>query len=138
MNTNDANSANKPTLLYPELSYTITGLCFAVHNEFGPYAKEKQYADLLETKLKNAGVEYHREYQIAHTGNQVDFLIRNSIILELKSKRLLTKEDYFQTQRYLQASGIKLAFLINFRNKYIKPVRIIRIDRGGKEHELKH
>ncbi len=42
------------------------------------------------------------------------------------------KEDYYQAQRYLQASGIKLALLVNFRNRYLKPVRIIRIDTDTK------
>lgn len=138
MDTNDTNSANKTKLIYPKLSYDVTGLCFAVHNELGPYAKEKQYGDLLEIKLKERNMVYEREYRIADTGNQVDFLIQNLIILELKAKRLLTKEDYFQTQRYLQESRIKLAFLVNFRNKYIKPVRIVRIEHIGKEHALQH
>ena len=136
MGTNDANSANKGKLIYPELSYAVTGLCFNVHNELGPYAKEKQYADLLEAKLKERGMRHQREYRIANTGNQVDFLVEDKLILELKAKRMLTKEDYYQTQRYLQESGIRLAFLVNFRNKYIKPVRIIRIDRSGKAQAL--
>lgn len=138
MGTNDTNRANTAQLIYPELSYTVTGACFAVHNELGPYAKEKQYGDLLETKLQERGIAYAREYRIADTGNHVDFLIEGKIILELKAKRLLTKEDYFQTQRYLQESGIKLAFLLNFRNKYIKPVRIVRIEHISREYALQH
>jgi hypothetical protein len=43
-------------------------------------------------------------------------------------KRILTKEDYYQLQRYLQESRAKLGLLVNFRNKYIKPKRVVRID----------
>lgn len=36
--------------------------------------------------------------------------------------------DYEQTQRYLQITGLKLGFLVNFRDKYLKPSRVVRID----------
>jgi GxxExxY protein len=121
-----SNSNNK--LIFPELSYTITGICFNAHNELGRFCKEKQYGDYIENKLKEIKVPYKRELAIADSGNVVDFLIDNKIILELKSKRIITKEDYFQTQRYLQATNVKLGLLINFRPVYIKPQRVIRID----------
>ncbi len=126
MHTNDTNKNTK--LIYPELSYLITGICFEVHNRLGRYAREKQYGDLLEEKLKEIKIPYKREFRIEKTGNTIDFLIDNKIILELKAAHLILKEDYYQTQRYLQASDIKLALLINFRNRYLKPIRIIKID----------
>ena len=122
--------ANK--LIYQELSYTLVGILFSVHNELGQYAREKQYCDLIEDKLRLVKIPYKREFKIANSGNTVDFLVEHKIILETKSKRILTKEDYFQLQRYLQESKIKLGLLVNFRNKYIKPVRIVRIDTDNK------
>lgn len=119
---------NTNKLIFPELSYTIVGIMFSTHNELGQYAKEKQYGDVLEKKLKDANIPYKRELQIGESGNIVDFLIDNKIILELKSTRIITKEYYYQTQRYLQESKIKLGIIVNFRNKYIKPVRVVRID----------
>ena len=124
MNTNKT----MPKLLYPELSYTLTGICFGAHNEIGPYAREKQYGDFIEQKLKEVGLPYKRELNISNSGNIVDFLVDNKIILELKSKRILSRDDYYQIQRYLQETGIKLDLLVNFRNKYIKPVRVVRIE----------
>jgi len=126
MRTNDTNNANQ--LIYPELSYIITGICFSAHNELGRYSREKQYGDLIEKKLRGAKISYKRELAIGNSNNIVDFLIDYKIILEIKAKRIITKEDYFQLQRYLQASKIKLGILINFRDKYIKPTRVIRID----------
>jgi GxxExxY protein len=119
---------DKSKLIFPELSYIITGILFSAHNQLGSYAREKQYCDLVELKLKEINLVYKRECRIGDSGNIVDFIIDNKIILEVKAKRLITKEDYFQTQRYLQEANIKLALLVNFRSKYLKPARIVRIE----------
>ena len=115
-------------LIFKDLSYRICGILYAVHNELSRYCREKQYADLLEFKLKLLGIEYKREFKVGSSGNIIDFIIENRIILELKAKKILLKDDYYQLQRYLQAQNIKLGLLVNFRSKYLKPIRVIRID----------
>ncbi len=134
MHTNDTNKNNK--LIYPELSYVLTGVCFEVHNELGRYSREKQYGDLLEEKLKKLKVPYEREFRVEKSSNIVDFLIKNKIIIELKAKKSILKEDYYQTQRYLQSLNKKLALLVNFRNRYLKPVRVVRIDTDSRSKFL--
>jgi GxxExxY protein len=124
---------NKNTrLIYPELSYVITGICFTVHNKIGSYGREKQYSDAIEKTLKEARVKFAREFRIGDSGNIADFIVDGKIILELKAKRIIIKEDYYQLQRYLQETNLKLGLLVNFRNKYIKPVRVVRIDTENK------
>ena len=127
MDTNDTNK-----LIYPELSYFLTGLLFSVHNKLGRYCREKQYGDEIENKLKELKVPYKREFIIKERGNTFDFLIDNKIILEIKAKSNILKEDYYQIQRYLQSSNIKLGLLVNFRSQYLKPKRIIKIDTRNK------
>ena len=132
MDTNLRITTNKKEetgLLYPELSYKITGVCIAVHNELGQFAREKQYGDLLEKKLVEAGLTFKRECQIGGSGNIFDFIVEGKIALELKAKRLVLGDDYRQIQNYLQESGLKLGLLTNFRNKYLKPARIVRIEK---------
>ena len=126
MNTNNTNLSGK--LIYPKLSYLITGICFDVHNSLGRFSREKQYCNALELKFKESQVPYIREFNIKETGNILDFIIDDKIIIETKAKPILIKDDYYQLQRYLQALNVKLGMLINFRNRYLKPVRVIKID----------
>ena len=119
-------------LIHKELSYTINGLLFKVHNDLGRFCNEKQYADRLEYYLIKDGIEFEREkilsqaFEGEHTArNKVDFLIEDKIILELKSKRVLDREDYYQVKRYLVAINKRLGMLVNFRDKYLKPRRVL-------------
>ena len=120
-----ANDTNNK-ILYKELSYKLNGVLFNVHNKLGRFSREKQYGDELESLLKDVGIEYKREFVVSD-GNRVDFLIDNQIILDIKAKRLVTKDDYYQILRYLQSGGFKLGLIVNFRNTYLKPKRIINL-----------
>jgi len=120
------------TIIYPELSYEINGILFAVHNEIGRFANEKQYSDAIEIRLQKSNIKFEREkvlppsFQNETEGrNKVDFLIENKIILELKAKRFLTRDDYYQVRRYLQSLNKKLGIIVNFQQKYIRPQRIL-------------
>ena len=130
MHANDTNK--KPVIVYPELSYQVTGLLFEVHNSLGKYAKEKQYGDAIENLLKVRQISYEREKPLPlelvenNRTNLADFVIDEKILLEMKAKDVVLKEYYFQTQRYLQAGGYKLGLIVNFRNKYLRPIRVIR------------
>ena len=59
--------------------------------------------------------------------NKVDFLIEDKIILELKASRMLTKEDYYQAKRYLVALHKELGILVNFRQRFLTPKRVLNV-----------
>lgn len=115
-------------VLHPALSYKIVGLCFSVHNELGQFAREKQYADLLEAKLKSENLSYRRECALGDSGNIIDFIVEDKIVLELKTVRALGREHYRQIQNYLQQTRFKLGLLVNFSDRFLRPKRIIRLD----------
>ncbi len=124
-----ANYSVHKELIYPALSFKITGLCFQTHNELGRFGREKQYANTLEQKIIAEQIGYKRELKIGNSGNVVDFLIDDKLILELKTKPFITKEDYFQVQRYLHQINIKLGLIINFRNRFLQPKRVIYVEK---------
>jgi len=119
-------------LIYPDLSYKLTGILFTTHNELGRFCNEQQYGDAIENYFKKFNLKYEREKNLPASfegeikgRNKVDFLIENKIVIEIKVKRILTKEDYYQLKRYLIALNKKLGLLVNFREKYLKPKRIL-------------
>jgi len=120
-------------IIYRELSYKITGLCFQVQNELGRFCREKQYANRLKQLLIQNKIKYQREVQAPFIfndneqvgGNFPDFVIDNKIVLDCKAKKFITKEDYNQIQRYLMAKKLLLGLIVNFRNTHLKPKRII-------------
>jgi GxxExxY protein len=122
----------KQEIVYKDLSYDITKLLFEVHNELGRYCNEKQYGDLLEGKLKENNIKYEREKNIPPSfenekfgRNRIDFIIEDKIILEFKCKRIIDRNDYYQVLRYLKAFTKKLGMIINFREKFLQPKRVL-------------
>lgn len=119
------------SLLYKDLSYQLTGLCFQVHKDLGRFCRERQYADRLEELFKLNQIKYQREKDLSSLngsspkGNLPDFTIDDKIIVDLKAKSFITKEDYFQMQRYLNACNLELGLIINFRCYFLKPKRIL-------------
>ena len=122
----------KQKLIYEELTYGVNGILFRVAKNLGQHKNEKQYGDAIEYELQKAGLRYEREKVLpaAFEGekngrNKIDFLIEDILILEIKAKPFITREDYYQTMRYLKAAHKKLAILVNMRRRTIVPKRIL-------------
>ncbi len=115
-------------VIYPELSYQIVGVLLEAHRDLGIYAREKQYGDFIEKRLKELDLSYKKELSIGNSGNVLDFVVDDKIIIELKSVREISREHYRQIQNYLQQSDLKLGILVNFRTRSLKPLRILKIN----------
>lgn len=103
-----------------------------MHNSLGRYKNEKQYADCLEELLKEQHIRYLREFCLEQSfggerrgRNVCDFIIDDKIVLELKTKKFISQEDYFQVKRYLSCSKLRLGILVNFRQNYLSPKRVL-------------
>jgi len=118
-------------LLHEELSYKIRGILYTTHNYLGCYRNEKIYCDAIERGLSVKGLNYEREFILPITfvgekegRNRLDFLVENTIIVEVKVVPILSKNVYHQCLRYLVSSNKELLILVNFypQNLFIKRI----------------
>ena len=110
--------------LYEKESYQIRGACFDVYKAFGGAFKEKVIDRALTKAFKKRGlkVEDQKRIDIYFENEKVglyvpDKIVNNYILLEIKAKPFLTKQDIDQFWKYLRGSQYKLGFLINFGPK---------------------
>lgn len=108
-------------LLYKDESYKIRGACFSVYNALGGGIKEKIIERALSKELIFQGLTVKRQvkidviYRDEKVGTYLpDFVVNDKIIIEIKSKSLLTGEDKKQFWGYLKGSKYELGFLVNF------------------------
>ncbi len=102
----------------------IIAACYRVHNELGPGFTEKTYSKALQIALEKTDLKYEteREFSVSFDSIKVgkfraDFVINNSVIVELKSLEGNIPKIYeSQIISYLKASGLSTGLLINFGN----------------------
>jgi len=126
----DANTANEEGdgLVLKDLSYQLGGLFFKTQNDLGRYRREFQYSQYFEKLLQEHNMNYKREFLIPvpdQAVNRVDFLVADQILVDFKAKPFITREDYYQMRRYLELAKLKLGLIVNFRQTYLKPKRIL-------------
>jgi GxxExxY protein len=110
--------------LYQDITYDIRGACFWVWKEFGGAFKEKivENALALELGKRNRSVERQKRINIYYLKEKVgtyipDMIVDSTVLVELKCKPMLVKQDMQQFWTYLKGSDCKLGLLINFGRK---------------------
>jgi GxxExxY protein len=124
----------KEDLIYPELSYQIVGILFAVSNELGGDYLEKYYQKALSLELKKAGLKFEEQVKLPleYKGDPLgryyaDFIIDDKILLEIKKNKNFTPKNIQQVYAYLKAYKLKLGILANFTDQGLKFKRILNI-----------
>lgn len=120
-------------IILKEESYKIIGACMEVHRELGFGFKEIIYKDALEIEFKSLGIPYQREklYKIEYKGKilprryPADFVVYDSIIIEVKVMPMIINNFVLQTRNYLKASGIRLGIIANFGESSFKSKRVV-------------
>lgn len=112
-------------LLYEKESYIIRGACFFVWKKFGGAFKEKIIEEALAIEIEKRGLKIERQKRIIVYYDEkyklgtylIDQVVNGKIIIEIKVKPFLNREDERQFWLYLKGSKYKLGFLVNFGNK---------------------
>lgn len=122
-------------VIYPSLSYEIIGAAFDVFNSIGYGLSEKYYQRAYAKALEERRLSFKKEqivdsyYQEQKLGKYfLDFVVENSVVVELKVRPKLGYVHIKQVMDYLKAGSYKLAILIYFTREGIKYRRVININ----------
>ncbi len=110
-----------------ELTYKINGCAMKVHNTLGNGFQEVIYQRCLAIELERAGISFAREQEhtIYYDGIEVgtrraDFVVEESVIVELKALVNLEDVHLAQAKNYVVAYDKPIGLLINFGGKSLQ------------------
>lgn len=110
------------------LAHDVIGCAIEIHRELGPGLLESTYCHCLGYELLLRSIPFLREYQlpvrykdtVIDCGYRVDFLIGDSLLVEVKSVDALNAVHQAQVLTYLKLSGVRHGLLINFNARLVK------------------
>lgn len=104
-----------------EITQTIIGCAYTVHNKLGLGFLEKVYENALRIELEKAGLRVKQQEPISVTydGQVVgeyyaDLWVDERVVVELKAALALVKEHEVQLVNYLTATKVDHGLLLNF------------------------
>ena len=120
-------------LILKDESYELIGICMEVHRELGMGFREIIYKDALEYEFQQRNIPYERErpYMVKYKSitlprrYNADFIVFDSIILEVKATSLIVDGFVKQTINYLKASDLQLGIIANFGQNSFVSRRVI-------------
>ncbi len=106
----------------------IVDAAFSVHSTLGPGLLESVYEQCLALELTERGLRFERQIVLPikykqheiDSGLRLDFLVDDSVVVEIKAVECLVPVHTAQLLTYLKLSGHRLGFLINFNASLIK------------------
>ena len=113
------------------LSERFTGCAFQALNTLGAGFLEKIYENALAHELRKAGLAVAQQHGITVTYDDVivgeynvDLLVEETVIVELKAIKALDNAHTAQCLNYLKATGLHLCLLLNFGKSRLEIHRI--------------
>ena len=115
-------------MLDNELTKKVIGCAIEVHKILGPGLLESTYEQCLARELSLSEINFKIqvplpvEYKGFHLdcGYRIDMLIKERLILELKSVEKVAEIHKAQLLTYMKLANIKIGLLINFNVKLLK------------------
>jgi GxxExxY protein len=111
-----------------ELATICVDIAYCIHKQLGPGLLEKTYESCFKHELSKRRIAYETQVRIpiSYDGMeltdyfQLDLIVKNKLIIELKSVTYMATLHQAQLLTYLKIATIKLGLLINFNNALIK------------------
>jgi GxxExxY protein len=110
-----------------QLAYAVIGAAIEVHRLLGPGFLEEVYHKALKVEFEMRGIPHKSKHPVAVTykghpigEGQLDFLIGDVLIIELKAVQNLAPIHESQVMSYLKMTKHPLALLINFNVPILK------------------
>jgi GxxExxY protein len=111
-------------LKYAELTENIIGIFYDVYNELGYGFLESVYEESLVIALREDGLGVERQLAIPvwFRGREVgrfrgEVVVESSVLLQLKSSRILESAHEAQLLHYLKSTEIEVGLLLDFGSR---------------------
>lgn len=118
-----------------ELTWAIIGAALEVHRELGPGLLDSAYQECLCRELTLRGLRFKRQCPVPleYKGlkldkvYQLDLLVENYCVVEIKSVEALHPLFEAQTLTYMRLGGWRVGLLLNFNVAVLKEGGIRRL-----------
>lgn len=116
---------------YSDLTARIIGCSIEVHKALGNGFQEVIYQKALEIEMHQQGLNFSREFEMPifyrdqRIGTRrVDFLVENTVSVEIKAITKLEDVHFAQAINYLEAYNLEIGLLINFGERSLNFKRL--------------
>ena len=130
-------------MILKEITSKILNAGFEVHKELGAGFLEAVYEEALshEFRLQSLNFERQKPLDVFYKGVKVkqyivDFLVEDSVIVELKAIRTYTNVDMAQVLNYLKASNYQVGLLLNFGAASLQYKRLVNTENNIKNKSV--
>jgi GxxExxY protein len=111
-----------------ELAKIVFETGMKIHKSLGPGLLESSYKECLFYELKKLNLHIEKEKTLPliyeevklEAGYQIDFLVEQKLVVEVKAVEALNDVYVAQVLTYLKLTGCKLGLLINFNTALFK------------------
>jgi GxxExxY protein len=125
------HTMNEP--LYKEESQQIVGCAMEVLNELGHGFHEKPYENALVIEFQLRGIPFRQQavfdilYKTRKVGDYIpDLIVFDKIVVDAKVIEKITDREIGQMMNYLKITGLRLGYILNFKNPKLEWRRVVR------------
>jgi GxxExxY protein len=114
------------------ISSHVIECAFRVSNALGAGFLEKVYENALAVEFRGSGLEFKQQplYRVRYLGEIVgeyipDFVVADTVIVEIKAQAALDRVHQAQCMNYLRATNLSVGLLLNFGTPRVEIKRLV-------------